>query len=105
MPTLRNALAVTPTRVDIADRRDNWRLKARCATLDPYVSDAIFYPRTDDTVRSWAAARRECAKCPVREMCLAVAMDEEARRSQSGRHGFRGGMSPAERAALAEGAA
>ena len=46
-----------------------WRAKAACQGLDP----SIFYPDPDDD-SSAEPAKRVCAVCPVRELCLEHAL-------------------------------
>lgn len=62
-----------------------WVTRGACRGMDP----AIFYP-TDDA--GHGEAKAVCARCPVRQPCLDLAM---ARGEQ---HGIWGGLSAAERA-------
>jgi hypothetical protein len=64
-----------------------WTACARCAETDP----EIFFPPADDPA---AEARRICAQCPVREDCLAYALDADER------YGIWGGLDPKERQRL-----
>lgn len=68
---------------------DDWRLQAFCADITPY-------PWDDD--EPTPLVRKACGMCPVREECLASALEEEA--GQRFRHGTRGGLGAAERKAL-----
>lgn len=73
----------------------DWRRAAACATADP----GLFHPPdgwVGPIVRE--AAKRVCAGCPVRGVCLADALAWER---PSDRHGVLGGLTPAERARLA----
>lgn len=72
---------------------DGWRYAAACLDVDP----EIFYPvdeRPDSP--TVAAAKRVCAGCPVRKVCLADVMVGE---DPARRWGITGGLTPAERAA------
>ena len=70
-----------------------WREAAACTRVDP----EVFYP-VDMSPGSAAVARakRVCAGCPVRKVCLAdvMAWEDPARR-----WGVTGGLTPQERAA------
>jgi WhiB family redox-sensing transcriptional regulator len=76
-----------------------WQRAAACA--EPDVDRAVFFPP-----EGWAAdlavaaAKRVCARCPVRDACLAAALAWEDPRQ---RHGVAGGLAPAERTALRRG--
>lgn len=66
-----------------------WMAAARCAQTDP----EVFFPkkgRPDST--SWA--KRICRRCPVRQACLAHALEHREN------DGVWGGLSPRERRAL-----
>ena len=67
--------------------RDTWRQAAACRGYEANT----FYPETPEGV---AVAKRICAGCKVREMCL-----ETALRNQE-RHGVWGGLTERERARL-----
>lgn len=56
------------------------------------------YP--DNNVGDIEHARRICAPCPVREECLADAMEMEGGRTAKGRHGIRAGLTGGQRRAL-----
>src|SRR5919198_3089219 len=71
-------------------------------TLDPQVlRDAacgeqdlqLFYPKPGDQ-RAERAAKRICARCPVQQACLQMALDTDDQ------HAILGGTTPAERAQL-----
>jgi hypothetical protein len=70
-----------------------WRYGAACLRVDP----EIFYP-VDERPHSpaVAAAKRVCAGCPVRKICLADVMAGE---DPARRWGITGGLTPAERSA------
>ena len=42
-------------------------------------------------------AIRFCAECPMRQLCLELALEEEAGQPVKVRHGIRGGLKPAQR--------
>lgn len=73
-------------------RRD-WRTAATCLRVDP----EWFYP-LDETPLSPAVlrAKRVCASCPVRKVCLADVMAGE---DPARRWGITAGLTPAERTA------
>lgn len=64
-----------------------WAKQAVCAGEDP----EVFFPPKND---SGGAARRICARCPVREQCLAYALDADER------FGIWGGLDENERRRL-----
>lgn len=75
----------------------DWRRSAACAAPD--VDASVFYPPSGaDAVWTAAAAKRVCAECPVRRVCLADALSWETTRT---RFGVLGGLTPAERGELA----
>lgn len=57
-----------------------------------------WYPDKDNGCK-YTEARKFCAECPLAEMCLAAAMEEEAGLAYWLRFGMRGGRTPAQRAA------
>jgi WhiB family redox-sensing transcriptional regulator len=65
----------------------SWEADARCRLYDP----EIFF---DPGVRSQRRAKAICAKCPVREACLAFALQSRTE------FGIWGGLSGRERVAL-----
>jgi WhiB family redox-sensing transcriptional regulator len=75
----------------------NWRTRAACRTANP----ELFFPQVGapDELAQTAAAKRVCAACPVREVCLADAMawEDPARRV-----GVFGGLAADERGELFE---
>ncbi|WP_406056284.1 WhiB family transcriptional regulator [Streptomyces sp. NBC_01077] len=71
----------------------NWRTRGLCRDEDP----ELFFP---DTAADRRAALAVCARCPVRERCLAEALAEEGGRNTHGRHGIRGGTTPTGRQKL-----
>lgn len=64
-----------------------WMSESLCAQTDP----ETFFPEKGGTTR---LAKRVCAACPVREECLAYAVDNQER------HGIWGGLSERERRKL-----
>jgi len=71
-----------------------WQDKALCAEI----GWAMFFPEKGEPAKP---ARLVCAMCPVRDECLAFALDVESRPGVDGRHGIYGGLIPRERAAIA----
>jgi WhiB family redox-sensing transcriptional regulator len=71
----------------------NWRTRGLCRNEDP----ELFFLKTRAGRR---AALAVCAPCPVRERCLAEALEEEGGRNTGDRHGIRGGMTPTGRQKL-----
>lgn len=71
---------------------NQWRHEALCQEVDIY----IFHPDNDHESKM---ARRVCAKCDVKEPCLAevLAKDEH---SDDNMYGIRGGMVPRARRQL-----
>lgn len=55
-------------RIDASRREVSWQDAGLCAQADP----ALFYPEQGESA---AAARRVCRACPVREQCLAYALE------------------------------
>lgn len=78
-----------------ARRDEGWRGRAACAGSDP----ELFYPEGAGPVvrEQIEAAKRICAGCPVRELCLAEVMGSE---DPGLRWGVVGGLSAAERAQM-----
>ena len=73
----------------------NWQVHAACRGVDP----ELFFPETPPIVRraQWwrgasqvAAAKAVCRRCPVREQCLAEALERLP-------HGIAGGLTEQER--------
>jgi hypothetical protein len=84
---------------------DNWRTEALCREI-PVTGDwDPWYPDKDSTSHTYNEAREICGRCPIAQMCLAQAMDEERGLPQGVRHGMRGGLTPAQRTKLDRGAA
>lgn len=77
----------------------DWQARAACRNdPDP---DAWFAGRGEDARRQRAV--RVCLGCPVRNECLAYALDREARSDSS--HGVVGGLTANARRRLLEGVA
>lgn len=74
----------------------DWMRYAQCAR-EHWGPDTFF--RGDP--RSYSTARHVCRTCPVRLACLAFALKAEDGTSVYYRQGVFGGLSPAERVALA----
>lgn len=69
-----------------------WEGQASCRNLD----QALFYPAKGDTEQA-DRARAVCARCPVREACLAATLADEKRLSPWDRDGIRAGLDGRER--------
>lgn len=69
----------------------DWRRKAACLGA-PH--DVFFPPDRKFTAATWEPARAYCARCPVHEQCLAVALTVDV---SEDRWGMFGGMTPSER--------
>lgn len=67
-----------------------WMEEAACIGRDP----ELFYSFDKDEE---ALALAVCRSCPVRETCLADAMEEEGGKRTAARFGIRGGLLPNER--------
>lgn len=69
----------------------DWVNRAACAGVDP----DLFFPEKGDAARSTsAAAKRVCAGCVVRSLCLQHALENRIK------VGIWGGLSPKERRLL-----
>lgn len=75
--------------------------QAACAQVDP---ETFFPGKADHTIpdREWAPARAICTGCPVMAECATAAVQAEGRRAITSRFGMWGGLTPAQRHALAE---
>jgi WhiB family transcriptional regulator, redox-sensing transcriptional regulator len=92
-------LSTRPATIDA--EQYGWKLHAACRdTRNPeaWFPNATRF-RPDDVV--YAEARATCNPCPVREECLRYALRTE-RGDRKSRSGMYGGLTPAERAALAK---
>ena len=69
----------------------DWTLSALCAQTDP----ALWFPATG---AGYGEARRICGRCPVRDECLADALQREGVAFREYRGGMWGGLSPGQRA-------
>lgn len=84
--------------VRVADRpgpRGEWRSRAACRGMDP---NRFFPDRSDRAGQE--TARRVCAACPVRALCLEDGLAHEDGVEVDGRHGVWGGTDPVERRAM-----
>jgi WhiB family transcriptional regulator, redox-sensing transcriptional regulator len=70
-----------------------WRRRAACAA--PSVDPDLFFPTPGQHGKA-ARAKRVCARCPVRAVCLVDALAAPS----SEDYGIRGGMTPKERQSL-----
>ena len=82
------------------DPLSNWARSAACVGVNP----EVFYPKTTGggSIRSREAVNRAktiCASCPVRKECLEDALTGEI---PSYRFGVWGGLTPQERAKVAD---
>ncbi|MGO3089551.1 MAG: WhiB family transcriptional regulator [Galactobacter sp.] len=86
-----------------APRDGRWKTEGSCAQV-PVVADADpWFPTNVANPDTWETPRRICHACPVRDLCLADAMNAEAGLITSGsRWGMWGGLTPKERADLAK---
>lgn len=75
-----------------------WEGRAACRNLDA----SLFYPAKGD-VEQAERARAACARCPVREACLASTLADEKRLRPSDREGIRGGLDGRERYVMQHG--
>ncbi len=73
-----------------ADPDLDWRHDALCRGMDP----DLFFPERGEPTRQ---AKEVCAACPVREVCLAYALDNGER------HGLWGGASELQRRKMRRG--
>lgn len=76
----------------------DWMEAGLCGQTSP---DDWFPPKGGSIDRP----RAICRQCPVRRQCLAYAMEIEAGEAAIHRHGIWGGLTPRQRARLAEGEA
>lgn len=76
-------LGYGPTRTD----DETWRTHAACAGHDP----GLFFPDPDDRrmQAKTAEAKAVCHRCPVREQCLAWALDHRIEHGVWGGHSAR----------------
>jgi WhiB family redox-sensing transcriptional regulator len=83
--------AARPHRNLAASGPEPWMWDAACATADP----EVFFPREGDEA-AISAAKRVCARCPVRDQCLQYSFDTREE------FGIWGGLDEWERHALLE---
>ncbi|NUP19045.1 MAG: WhiB family transcriptional regulator [Streptomyces sp.] len=76
------------------------RPHADTAPADTWWTAALCRNRRADFESSQGEARAMCAACPVKDPCLAAALQEEGSDPPSHRAGIRGGLNPVERATL-----
>ncbi|MDO5535538.1 MAG: WhiB family transcriptional regulator [Propionibacteriaceae bacterium] len=76
-----------------------WQDRALCATAP---TPDVFFPEAANTHAYTLAALSYCRACPVRDECLAAALDEEAGATRAYTFGIRGGMLPNARWRLAK---
>ncbi len=69
--------------------------RAECVDVD----QAVFFPSDG----SYTEARRICVACPIKDECLADALERERGAGRNYRHGMFGGLTPAQRHGLAAG--
>jgi hypothetical protein len=75
---------ITPDEPDLFGRVEPWMDDALCAQVDP----EPFFPNKGGSTRD---AKKICARCDVREQCLAYALETDER------FGIWGGLSERER--------
>ncbi len=76
--------------IEFDPQDETWSVRAACLAEDP----EMFYP---DRVSQAADALVVCARCPVRDECLAYAVRAEGTRGLSYRAGIWGGLTPEQR--------
>lgn len=75
---------------------ETWRQRATCLGADEHV----FFPTGRRfTATTWKEARAFCARCPVTQQCLDVAMRQQL---SEDRWGMFGGKTPTERRMMRE---
>lgn len=79
--------------IDWSEGRE-WDVDAACSQADP---DA-FFVAPDGGLRHRRMAKEICRRCPVRDRCLAEALDLDAKHGTQ--HGIWGGLDERERLAL-----
>jgi WhiB family redox-sensing transcriptional regulator len=57
--------------LDVEVRRTGWREEAACSGLDT----RLFFPLAEEDAGLLGLARQVCESCPVREACLAYAIE------------------------------
>ena len=72
------------------DQRETWKDEALCAETDP----DLFFPKLKD---DYAAPRKVCNKCTVRDECFRSIMKSEGKKKLASRHGMVAGLTPAQR--------
>lgn len=82
-------LTARPISIDVGPAPDGGLAGAACQGLDP----DLFFPDEGDAFAT-RRAKNTCATCPVRDMCLALALERNEK------HGIFGGLGPLERALL-----
>lgn len=88
-----------------------WAERGTCAQLPVDIVDALFFPDTYSKGldrKTAETAKRVCAICPVRDLCLREALNQETQNTGEplaggGRYGIWGGLTPRERARMAHG--
>ena len=60
-----------PESVDLRESRTGWREEAACRGLDTN----LVFPSTEEDQVQLSIARKVCAICPVKELCLAYAVE------------------------------
>lgn len=81
--------------------RPDWHADAACLCEDPGLWDDDHRGAPVEEARVRALAVAICAECPVRQACLAAALEEESAGGGRYRHTIRGGLTGDQRAALA----
>jgi hypothetical protein len=77
-----------------------WLTKAACKGMDTELFfDAIEHTDSTHKLKALKQCKATCFKCPVRRDCAAQTMLEEGS-AATGRYGYRGAMTPAQRRAL-----
>lgn len=101
--TAPNAYTVTRAHDTRENARDtDWRHEAACFGIATREYDP-WYATGKTAAAEYNVARRVCAGCPVRQMCLEDALTIERTGPEADVHGVRGGLTPNERIALLHG--
>lgn len=102
---MRSITALTlarPADTRTLERGEDWRDQAACYGIPTKDYDPWFATGKTPSAE-YDVARRVCAGCPVRQMCLDEALREEKQGPEADVHGVRGGLTPHERIDLLHG--
>ncbi|MHA7132568.1 WhiB family transcriptional regulator [Oerskovia turbata] len=99
MTTLRAQTLTLATNRLAPHEPEDWRLDAACRDWDHERNGDPWHPGSEHPA-AYDRARRICGDCPVTATCLEAAFREESPSPGGLRDGMRGGLTPAERAAI-----